>query len=382
MLEYAINHNLLTLINKVDKISAQLQTPSIATKPDDGSQSKITATTADYVSKQTIDNIHSLIMKSHDKINNLHTKDDEKNSIKIITALIEKIVKDDSRLCNDNGMLNYSKINEWPMQFENTNKTINETIGRPSLIVQQSIDDDILSIIKNTESRTWDALDSIFKKLIEQNDKIDSLLNSGNIDSSIGVLCNNEPLKSPLLESVNTLNHESLNAEFIVDSATEIHPVHDQRASDPFLPENSGVMGKLIQEAMTQSNKNNNNNVPETSRILKQKRLSPNPSDARLRIGDNVISLNYAEHSDKNTDNDVQRLNETDFLPNSLLTGELCGGPTNPAPGISSKQEFHLSHLAKTTTVQMVSDYLRAKNVQDNAVKIHQLIPHNKDINT
>lgn len=148
--------------------------------------------------------MYSLIIKSSDIISKLHTKDDEKESLKAMTQLIDKAVKKEDKLSET---LDLSKITDWPMHLDANNITVN---GRPSILLKQSIDDDIVSILKNSESRTWDALDTITNKLNNQTEQLDSLNHRLTFDCTPTVdnhtvhssKCNCRSLDSPLIDTI------------------------------------------------------------------------------------------------------------------------------------------------------------------------------------
>lgn len=120
---------------------------------------------------------------------------------------MEKL-KNDQHKKNENA--NFSKINDWSMHFDSMNCSLNTTEGRPSVVVQQSFDNDVVSIVKNAESRTWDALGFMRKQLNEQSNKLDSLLVQSTHETCTGAskaldLCNYLKIASPLPS--NALKH-------------------------------------------------------------------------------------------------------------------------------------------------------------------------------
>lgn len=263
---------IMTLIDKVDKLSAQTQAPYNNSKTPNSDAQITTTNSTESVSQSMLDNMYSLLLKSQDKIIKLHTKEDEKESIKIMTSLFEKLLKTDSMPNKNNDAINLSKLNDWSMHFDNVNKTIGDT-GRPSLIFKQSVDDDILDILRNSESRTWDALDSIRTKLDDQNNKIDDLIRLNPTNN----LYKNEPIRSSLVDSVN------IHDPFLFISTQENASIDDDIIARS--TGNPDVTDKP-KEAMTQINKENRKKrIPEPLKIDLQKRQVPNLSDIGPGIG-------------------------------------------------------------------------------------------------
>lgn len=181
----------------------------------------------------------SLIIKYHDNILTLHPKANEKDSISIITSLIEKLIQVDSpqNKMNDD-LLNFSKINDWSMHFDNANKSISSPTNRPSLILKQSLDDNILSILRNSESWTRDTLDNI-RKLDEQSNKIDSIMHPDSIAERIDNLYRNITLSSPLVEAVDIDDSTLLNN---VNSGS--NKQHDPHTYSNALPDNNALLDR------------------------------------------------------------------------------------------------------------------------------------------
>lgn len=214
---HQLNSNLKLIIDKLPLLS-QMETPSPTI--DSANNNNTTNNTEDLNITTMLNNIYSLIIKSSDKIQKLHTADHEKDSIRILTSLIEKGMENNTskNIINkkaDN--INASKLNDWSMHFD-SNSSMSFSDARPSLVVQQSVDNDILAIIKNSESRTWDALDLILKRMNEQSGKLDSLLHLANAEfdsnsrqqsAAVFDMCRNTQIASPLVNSIE-LNQSNM----------------------------------------------------------------------------------------------------------------------------------------------------------------------------
>lgn len=128
-----------------------------------------------------IDNIYKLLLKTTDKINEIHTKDNESKSLSTIVNLIDKKLEDFKNMMTatnhgDNDLFDNSKIANWSMQHENINFTP-VTKGRNSILVKQTVDNDILEILRNSDKTNWDTLDAIRKELRSQGDTITEIKN-------------------------------------------------------------------------------------------------------------------------------------------------------------------------------------------------------------
>lgn len=155
-----------------------------------------------------INNMYSLLIKANDKIDKLHTEQHEKDNMRTITSMLENGSHLADRTNPSSTKFNNAdtnKLHEWSMHLDSNNDSIIQTPGRPSLIVQQSVDDDILNILRNSESRTWDSLDRLsitvndiqsdIKDILSQHD---SQSNNGHYNTS----GNDRQISSPLLDSI------------------------------------------------------------------------------------------------------------------------------------------------------------------------------------
>lgn len=169
-----LNDNIKALIDKLSVSPPPTPaTPSTTSRDCD----KSPETQNESNIKTTIDNMYSLIIKSYDKINKLHSSADEKESIRKLTNLFEKVTRDTEYIM-PNKLSDALDTSNWSMQIDQFNTTSGGLTGRPSLIMKQSIDDDTLNILKNFESRTWYALDQIINNLKSQDTKLDALISA------------------------------------------------------------------------------------------------------------------------------------------------------------------------------------------------------------
>lgn len=166
------------------------------------------------------------------------------------------------------------------MHGELINDSIGTSSGRPSLILQQSIDDDILSILRNSEARNWDALDLILKGVNEHSEKISSLRSQcdeqaitalSSLDNlSVQMIAQNEKLNDVLrsIDSHNITPIASPLLDTIFNTNSQQNELH---SSDSFLlTRNPLTVNTANKEAMI-PNKIEVENVPKTSNLSRQK---------------------------------------------------------------------------------------------------------------
>lgn len=167
-------------------------------------------------------------MKTTDKINEIHTKDNESKSLSTIVNLIDKKLEDFKNMMTatnhgDNDLFDNSKIANWSMQHENINFTP-VTKGRNSILVKQTVDNDILEILRNSDKTNWDTLDAIRKELRSQGDTITEIKNhlatesvnpsNETVARPLEDILNCGQFISPLIESIyQTANDSSIHAE-------------------------------------------------------------------------------------------------------------------------------------------------------------------------
>lgn len=139
-----------------------------------------------------------LVILLNDQVKKLHLSDDEKLSLRKITKLLSENRLDttpppSSQPKTVRDILNQSNVFNWQLNNDSLNESSYDTTGRTSLLVKQTIDDDVLSIMKNSDKTTWDTLDILIKQVNLQNEKLNAIL--GACEST-----NNAPIASPLLQ--------------------------------------------------------------------------------------------------------------------------------------------------------------------------------------
>lgn len=297
-----ITNKLSQIENKIDK-SEESQVVSLS--PNSTHETTTTTNyTASSYDNNTLDNIYKVVLKASDSINKLHTVENEKESIQKITNLIDKKLSSSTLLKKQTNLL------DWSLHDSYINNVSDESNGHPSVLVKQSVDDDILKILKSSEETTWFTLDLILKKINENSAKLDSLLitdcSEGQTGQEVEELNVESSSHSPLIEAIYKtsndsllITHDNLNSSdstvirddtSISDSQIEksaLNALHtlDTHTNSSIADEvyansqssttgNPATMSKRSEEAMTHQNKSQN--VPESSKNISQKREIPN----------------------------------------------------------------------------------------------------------
>lgn len=188
--------------NKRKSLGSQMNHSQSSVPLDNGNNNNINNNVNKIL--EILENMYKIMLKIDDKMDKLHSTSNEKDSIQIITNLIDKKLNDinASNVQKRVNGLNQSLIDNWQMQNDSINDSQNFNVGRPSILVQQSIDDDIMQILKNSERITWDTLDLLTSEIRAQSIKIDTLVNTASVHRS----------SSPLVEAINSVNELNDNS--------------------------------------------------------------------------------------------------------------------------------------------------------------------------
>lgn len=266
--------------------------------------------------KITIDNIFKSMLKFQSSIEMLHTASAEKKNMQqIIGALEKKHTNTTTKLTNVS--LSHSLMENWAFSNDSMNESMGAIGGRPSLMIRQSIDDDIMEVLKNSERITWDTLDLLTKEVNKQNSKLDSIL------SHIGIKSNT--LSSPLVQSIQSSNI-SIDAPDHSDDVTNNATNDDQMTEQTNISALAGnpfTMNKQ-KEAIAQS-KLQNTNVPETlNKNSKQKSLKTNSSGGWPRNECGSTNVLHTKNSlvDDTTANRTPTISLTENDPNIFSFNE------------------------------------------------------------
>lgn len=176
------SHLLKQILDKLSLITA----PVITDPPN---PTNVHASTENPIEKPntvqnlTVDNIFKLVLKLSDKVDKLHSQENESKSVTALTQLISSKLSELSEnipVTNQSmvDLLDDNRLTNWSMSNDIANNTIHN-MGRASISVKQSIDEDVLNILSRSEKLTWETLDilkaDIAKKFEEFSEKIDSI---------------------------------------------------------------------------------------------------------------------------------------------------------------------------------------------------------------
>lgn len=363
------------------------------------SNSTVNNNTNKFHAEQSLatENIYKIVLKIDNKIDKLHSISNEKDSIQIITNLIENKLNATTapKMTNSLNTLSHSLIDSWQLH-DSINESQNSFTGRPSLLIKQSVDDDIMEILKNSDRITWNTLDHLSSVINAQSIKIDTLLSANGLSSS-------HRITSPLVDTIFDENdsfvvdvhsantHNNLNNSVQLASSNSESESHSNNVNDRL---NEGLLNGTGAERLAGSPSNN------SSGDVQVNVHSNNDTSAERLAG-----TSSTEQSSAGSHND------TELLSNSLLHGELNDNSTpsgsddqitgisvenislNVSPELpqrnttSSSRElnhhFHLSKTSTDTTVEMIYDHLRKNGIVDfSNVKVTKLVPRNRDIST
>lgn len=248
-----------------------------------------------------------------------------------------------------------------------------EAAGRPSLQVKQSVDDDVLKILKSSDETTWFTLDVIIKKLDEHTKKLGSLLFfNTNIDKIVSPSERNLDMVSPLVEAIRETSVISIDNDSLVES--NHHTVCSVSTGNPDNMEKH-------KEAMTQQNINKN--VPESLKNT-QKRQMPIPLVIGPGIGHDEL-INESYNKDATTTLTQEALNALSMLDSLNTSGNL---PTESGPNTSHnfsteplKYDLYITNFSNRTTCEDVKGYISRFGECDlNKMKIIRLTKKDQDI--
>lgn len=290
-----ITEKLSKLEAKIDNQAVEQSNETLIKTNSQIAHPETTTNTIDSAVNDTLNNIYKVLLKTSDNINKLHSQENEKDSLQKITNLLDKN-------CNNTTTTTLAKKQtnflDWSMHDSYINNAPDDTVGRQSLIVKQSVDDDVMKILKSSDETTWFTLDVIIKKLNDHGLKLDSLLSMNRLNGELGdeAVSVTSAQRSPLMEAIHMSSNDSLcihsntltntidisdsnehNNDSIKHKNNTMSDITHSHTNDSVIFENQTIMSKQ-KEAM--SHLNNNEYVPETSK--QQKRLKPNSSDCRL----------------------------------------------------------------------------------------------------
>lgn len=345
--------------------------------------------------KNTLDNIFKLLMKTLDTVSKLHTIENEKDSILKITTLLNKITVN---LSSPSIPKRQNNLHDWSLNDISINNQSDESSGRPSLMIKQSVDDDILKILRHSDETTWFTLDRIIKNQNEHGAKLDSLLSHREPHQESQSIVPQNTQDSALINAINgdmihTIRDKCDNIESKINALFEdiasIKVQYDDSNTPVIAPSSSSsltevcieisesfdenspsgkptAMSKHEKEAMT--HKKTAEFVPETFENDVQKRLSPNLSGSRLSSGSNYDTACILDDEESA----LEALN--------LLDSDSVTIPAKP----TRRHELYVRNFSNDTTSTLIENYIKRRgvNTDESYMKIYPLIPRDKDPST
>lgn len=384
------NENSQQLNQKLDEFVSKTKNDDTVSSRfvDTISSDKVESHDSSPVKNTTIENIFKLVLKLDDKLSKVHSIDDEKKSLQQIVSLID--TKHNNHLNNAhmtknlrNLALNNSCVENWSMNNESLSESINSFAGRPSLTIRQSIDDDILDLMKSSEKTTWDTLDILtyeiksLKELIELQSgknisaqKLQSpVINAINLDGSL--------FESDDNDNVNDLNVSQLNDNTL---NTREKMVIDAMSSLDIDPSTSSTINKF------------NDDSPHTPSQYSSQQINNNshpvfPSNAsRVDLNDpsNVLLTSNATMSTP------QESEQTNIFSNSDLVFELNNNHSyidsnqnSQKAQPSANRELYVSKFRNHITTEDILSYIKSKsNLRTDDFKVFRLTKRNQEIST
>lgn len=353
------------------------------------------------INSTTLDNIYKIILKSSDKIDKLHSIENENSSMQKIMNFIDKKIT--VPLANKNGYFDNTdmtnKVHNWSVIEDSVNKSITEFAGRPSLLIKQSIDDDILDILKRSEATTWGTLDILLKKANEFSFKLDEhnlKIDEQNIqimeflrnfdDHNKPAVNAGEPynLRSALFETINPTLSDSLNSSYMTHQLAVLSDVTSESPtsnSSSNVDENTDKINEFI------SFNGNLGTVPESLNKTMRKGQTPSSSVPKpvIEVDLEALVIKAMENIEVSTIESSLNPPIIDSTIESSLNPPLnpVQSPVNTSQLNVHKLEFHLSRLAPSTTTNMVFDYMKNRGILDlSSVRISRLVARNRDLSS
>lgn len=235
----------------------------------------------------SLDQIHQISITNSTKIDALPNVNQFKDATANICKSVDNKLKEISNAINrDNNesILLDNHVLDWTMRNDSLSL---DCSGRPSIVVKQSIDDNIMDVLKNSEEATWKSIDSLRDLIADQNHLLVSIqnnfLNTAKTDSNPTIVDSNPTLT----ESVHQTQSIDALKQSIENQHSTLMEIKQKMDAEAKLNERQSVIsGNLAatkdgeKEAMTQNNRKTKSKVPEKPKTT-QKRQNPT-SSARI----------------------------------------------------------------------------------------------------
>lgn len=341
----------------LDKLTSMSNTQNNKTSamndpnPSDMNTQKYTMEKIDQI-QASLDQIHQISITNSTKIDALPNANQFKDATANICKSVDNKLKEISNAINrDNNesILLDNHVLDWMMRNDSLSL---DCSGRPSIVVKQSIDDNIMDVLKNSEEATWKSIDSLRDLIADQNHLLVSIqnnfLNTAKTDSN-----------PTLTESVHQTQSIDALKQAIENQHSTLMEIKQKMDAEAMLNERQSVIsGNLAatkdgeKEAMTQNNRKTKSKVPEKPKTT-QKRQSPTSLGGQLESESHSLNSSvYIVDSDDNNWTEVKRkrrLSNSSYQRNSF---------TKPRSIFWSKVE-------KTMDIRKATDYIISNGIAE-----------------
>lgn len=362
---HLLNNNIASLMDRLSRLEPGASTQNLTTVVPDDEPHNVPDENKSQ-SNTTIENIYKLMLKASDKLNHLHTTEMERNNLAAISTLIDNKFKEMSHTLQQptsayNDIFENSKIENWPMCPETTSNAL-FTPNRPSLLIKQSVDNDILDILKNSDKTTWETLDVIRKDINKQTNVISELkeqlteLNADFKEQTIERVIRNTHLTSPLVDAI--INGNDFSNNHTTDKPSE-NPI---RVNSPTLRSESdpSLNSTTIQNDfnLTSIQTDFDTRATTTSSEAEGDRNTTSPSAELEREVIGVLSQLDSAKSQHCTQTKTKHNFNSNFNRELYVT----------------KFETHIS-------IDSIKNYLKSQGIVNlDSIKIHRLVKKDQDL--
>lgn len=247
-------------LKKLEEISSNLSNPTI-TSCNDNEIDQFTSFA------DRLDQVHQITAANSAKIDTIPNLTQFKDATANICKSVDVRLKEISSALNrdNNESITFDNhLLDWTMRNESLSL---DCSGRPSIVVKQSIDDNIMDVLKNSEEATWKSIDSLRDLIVDQKDLLVSIQKdlSTNTNSHTDTI----PSESAPAKSIDGLVQAIENQQTtLMEIKSKIEAVATTNRTRSAFSGNPSVTKKSKKEAMTQNKTKPKSNVPETQKKI------------------------------------------------------------------------------------------------------------------
>lgn len=240
------------------------------------------------------------------------------------------------------------------MQNDSINDAHNATTGRPSICVRQTVDENVMDILRNSEQMTWDSIDYLSSLIKAQSLKIDSLVSASSQSSA-------HRITSPVVDAIR-LSRTTDNDSFVLNDS-----VHHENTNTTGPSLGTQMMESQVIQVMTDVETENNgastNSAGVTESSLRDNR------DEHAGMAENTDNVGAGKSSPSDIDRPPGGTESSPQVENCRECR--CGN------------ELHLSNLNPNTTTAQILEHI--KNVRDiyvspGELRVFKLTKKNQDV--